>query len=170
MSSKNFLPQIVINSTEVLTQFNTGQLLVIDSKRQGGLIIWKHHHAEFAGPGAAVGGLFDLECCRVITIADLSLIYPESYEERQQAYAIRQQWLRATQKVTQNSVPLQRAMEVLTLFGEYFDQDTVGKIPNDALALLVGVLPKTIKMARRQVQMQSEQSEQLNSSAPIEQK
>lgn len=151
MESKSFLPQVVINSTEVLTQFNSGQLLVIDGDRQGGIIICKRHHAEIAGPGAAIGGIFDIECCRVIPIGDLNLVYPEAYEERQQAYAVRQQWIRLTQEVTSNPVPLERGVEILTLLEKNFDQKSISYIPDESLAMLVGVLPKTIKMARKAI-------------------
>ena len=158
MESKSFLPQVVINSTEVLTQFNSGQLLVIDGDRQGGIIICKRHHAEFAGPGAAIGGIFDIECCRVIPIGDLNLVYPETYEHRQQAYAIRQQWIRLTQEVTNNPVPLERGVEILTLLEEHFDHESVSYIPDECLAMLVGVLPKTIKMSRKAIPNKLEKS------------
>jgi len=154
--------------SDTLSLLQTGKVFIVNSRRRNGLILFKRYHAEFAGPGAAVGGLFDLECSRVIPVADFGLVYPESYEERQQAYVIRQQWIRSTQKVTHNPVPLQRATELLTVLVECFDCDTVAQLPDDALAMLVGVLPKTIKMARRKAEYNSENKQ--ISSEPIEQK
>jgi hypothetical protein len=62
------------------------ELLIVSPHRRNGLILFKRYHAEFAGPGAAVGGLIDRDCQRVLPIGNLSLISPESSEERQRAY------------------------------------------------------------------------------------
>lgn len=137
------------NTSEILNQLNSGQLLMVNSRRKNGLIIYKRYHAEFAGPGAAVGGFFDVECQRVIAVGDLSLVHPESYEDRQKAYLIRRQWIRLTQQFTDNAVPLQRAQMILNQFENYFDPATVAQLPDESFALLVGVLPQTIRMVRR---------------------
>ncbi|MGC9503052.1 hypothetical protein [Baaleninema sp.] len=134
---------------ELLSQLNSGQLLVVDSRRRNGLIIYKRYHAEFAGPGAAVGGFFDVGTQRTIPVGDLALIAPEKYEQRQKAYSIRRHWIRLTEQLTENPVPLQRAKMLLAQFEHYFDADTVDSLPDDALANLVGVLPSTIRMVRR---------------------
>lgn len=115
MSNKSLLPQITVNSTQVLTQLSSGQLLTIDPRRRGGLIVCKRHHAEFAGPGSAVGGVCDIDSSKVIPVGDLGLTHPESYQERQKAYAMRQKWFRFTQKAMESSVPLQRAQTILFL-------------------------------------------------------
>lgn len=133
---------------ELLSQLNSGQLLVVDSRRRNGLIIYKRYHAEFAGPGAAVGGFFDVGTQRTIPVGDLALIAPEEYEHRQKAYSIRRHWIRLTEQLTENPVPLQRAKMLLAQFEHYFDPDTVDGLPDDALANLVGVLPSTIRMVR----------------------
>lgn len=134
---------------EILTQLNSGQLLTVNSRRRNGLIIFKRFHAEFAGPGAAVGGFFDVDCYRTLPVGDLSLIYPEDQEERQKAYLIRRQWVRLTHQLTENTVPLKRAQLILNQFENYFPPDVVAKLPDEAFALLVGVLPQTIRMIRR---------------------
>ncbi len=133
---------------DILTQLNDGKLLVVNSRRRNGLIIYKRFHAEFAGPGAAVGSFFDLNCERILPVGDLSLIDPTDQEERQKAYLIRRQWIRLTQQFTDNPVPLQRAQLILNQFENYFGADTIAQLPDDAFALLVGVLPHTIQMAR----------------------
>ncbi|WP_234488858.1 hypothetical protein [Oxynema sp. CENA135] len=133
---------------DLLAQLNSGQLLVVDRRRRNGLIIYKRYHAEFAGPGAAVGGLFDLECQQVVPVGDVALVYPESYEERQQAFTIRRHWIRLTEQLTANPIPLKRAQQILTQFGHYFDWQTVEDVPDEAFARLVGVLPRTVTMVR----------------------
>jgi hypothetical protein len=119
------------------------ELLIVSPRRRNGLILFKRYHAEFAGPGAAVGGLIDRDCQRVLPIGNLSLISPESSEERQRAYLIRRQWVRLTIEIIDNLTPLQRAQRILHLESEQRAQ-----LPDETLALLVGVLPETIRKAR----------------------
>ncbi|NJL21726.1 MAG: hypothetical protein HC895_14385 [Leptolyngbyaceae cyanobacterium SM1_3_5] len=138
-----------VEVSDILSRIKSGQLLRVNSRRRNGLIVYKSFYAEFAGPGAAVGGVFDKDCQKVIAVGDLSLISPESHEERQDAYKIRRQWIRLTQQFTDQSVPLQRAQAILTQFENYFDADTIASIPDEAFALLVGVLPQTVRRARR---------------------
>ncbi len=124
------------------------ELLLVNPRRRGGLILFKHYHAEFAGPGAAVGGQFDLDCQEVLPVGNLSLIPPESADERQRAYLIRRQWIRLTKEITENHDPWQRARRILEQFEGFFNSDTVNQIPDEALALLVGVFPHTIRIWR----------------------
>lgn len=137
------------NPHDLLMQINSGQLLMVNSRRRNGLIIYKRFHAEFAGPGAAVGGFFDVDCQRAIPVGDLSLLYPEEYEERKNAYLIRRQWIRLTQELTSDPVPLKRAQKILNQFEHYFTSEVVAQLPDEAFALLVGVLPHTVRMIRR---------------------
>ena len=139
-------PTIVQN---ILTQINDGKLLVVNSRKRNGLIIYKRFYAEFAGPGAAVGSFFDLNCEGILPVGDLSLIHPEDQAERQKAYLIRRQWIRLTQQFTDNPMPLQRAQLILNQFENYFGVETIAQLPDDAFALLVGVLPHTIQRARQ---------------------
>lgn len=138
-----------VEVADILSRIKGGQLLLVNSRRRNGLILYKSYYAEFAGPGAVVGGVFDKDCQKVIAVGDLSLIPPESHEERQKAYLIRRQWIRLTQQFTDQSVPLQRAQMILTQFENYFDAGTIASIPDEAFALLVGVLPQTVRRARR---------------------
>ena len=124
------------------------ELLIVSPRRRNGLILFKRYHAEFAGPGAAVGGLIDRECQRVLPVGNLSLLSPESSEERQRAYLIRRQWVRLTIEITDNPTPLQRAQRILNQFEGFFESEIIAQLPDEALALLVGVLPDTIRKAR----------------------
>jgi hypothetical protein len=137
------------NADEILAQLQSGKLLMVNSRRRNGLILCKLYHAEFAGPGAAVGTFFDEDCQQVIPVGDLSLISPDSHEERQKAYLIRRQWIRLTHQFTEKSVPIQRAQAILNQFETYFDQETISKIPDEAFAMLIGVMPHTVRKARR---------------------
>jgi hypothetical protein len=132
----------------ILNQLHDKQLLIVNRNAKNGLILYKRYHAEFAGPGSAVGGLFDLECQRVLPVGRLSLSSPESADARRQAYLIRRQWVRLTQQITDNPVPLQRAQKIVNQFEGFFDTETIAQIPDEAFALLVGVLPHTIRKVR----------------------
>lgn len=135
-------------ASEILKLICSEEVLIVNSRRRNGLILYKGYHAEFAGPGAAVGGWFDIDCQQVLPVGDLSLVKPESSDERQRAYLIRRQWVRLMKQITDNPSPMQRSQMVLNQFENYFDAKTIAQMPDDAFALLVGVLPQTISKAR----------------------
>lgn len=134
---------------EILTQLHEKKLLIVNSRRRNGLILYKQYHAEFAGPGAAVGGMFDLDCQQVLPVGNFSLVVPESTEDRQRAYALRRQWIKLTNQITNKSEPQERAQKILSQFGQYFDAKTIAQIPDEAFALMVGVLPQTVAEVRQ---------------------
>lgn len=142
---------LTAESDDALSKIQSGQLWIVNSRRKNGLIIHKRFYTEFAGPGAAVGGQFDEDCLGVIPLGKLSLLPPESLEEQQKALRIRLQWVRLTQNFTDKAVPLERAQMILEQFKSYFDQNIVDQVPDEAFALLVGVLPPTVRRARRLV-------------------
>ncbi|MEQ9232812.1 hypothetical protein [Coleofasciculus sp. E2-BRE-01] len=124
------------------------QLSIVDPRRRNGLIIYKRYHAEFAGPGAAVGGIFDHDCRQVIPVGDMKLLTPESADERKRACLIRRQWAQLTIQITNHPTSAKRAQKILSQFEGFFDAETIAKIPDEAFALLVGVFPYTIQMIR----------------------
>ncbi|MEL6456494.1 MAG: hypothetical protein AAFQ40_17500 [Cyanobacteria bacterium J06623_5] len=132
----------------VVEKLESGQLWVVNSRRRNGLIVLREFHAEFAGPGAAVGGSLDENIVEVIPIGNLSLLEPDSHEAHQNAIKIRLQWIRLTQNFTDQPEPDDRARMILEQFKTYFDQATVDLVPDEAFALLVGVLPQTIRRVR----------------------
>jgi len=135
--------------SEILTSLHSGQVFIVNSRRRNGLILFKRYHAEFAGPGAAVGGDYDFDCQGVLPIGNLSLLTPESNEERQKAYLIRRQWIRLIKQITENPLPAQRVQKILDQFEQYFPPEIVSLLPDVAFALLVGVLPQTVGVVRR---------------------
>lgn len=133
----------------VLERLHSGKLWIINSRRRNGLVIYKKFHAEFAGPGAIVGGDFDADCTCVTSLGNLSLLEPKSHEDQQKALRIRLQWVRLTQNFTDRPVPIERAQMILEQFKMYFDQSIVDGVPDEAFAMLVGVFPQTVRLARR---------------------
>lgn len=145
------LPAIIegVSTEELLNYIHSGQVWMVNGRQRNGVILCKPFHTEFAGPGAVVGGYLDLDCQQVIPMGKLSLVRPDSHQALQNAYLIRRQWIKLTQQVTDKSLPSQRAQMILNQFETYFDQETIARIPDEAFALMVGVLPHTIRMARR---------------------
>ena len=133
---------------EILAKLQSQELLVVNPRRKNGLIIYKKYHAEFAGPGAVIGGQFDLDTVNLIPVGKLSLIYPQTSEAKRRAYKMRRQWVKLTKQITDNPIPIERAQVILNQFEHWFDAETVEKLPDQAFALLVGVLPQTIMKVR----------------------
>ncbi|MFT0795904.1 hypothetical protein [Synechococcus sp. H70.1] len=136
---------------QLIRSLSSGQLLMVDPQRPNALIICKTFHAEFAGPGAAVGGPLDVESSSVIPIGDVALLHPQGYQERQNAYAKRLHWMRWLQQITDNPLPARRARILLFSLEEFFSAELVSQLPDEVLARLVGVLPQTIAAARRKL-------------------
>ncbi|MDJ0647971.1 MAG: hypothetical protein QNJ60_04630 [Xenococcaceae cyanobacterium MO_188.B19] len=137
-----------VHSDEILQRIQSQELLMVNPRRKNGLIVYKKYHAEFAGPGSIVGGQFDPDVVEVIPVGNLSLIEPENSEARRTAYKMRRQWVRLTKQITDNPLPEERAQVILNQFENWFDSETVALIPDEAFALLVGVLPQTIRKVR----------------------
>ncbi len=140
-----------INPEEIVTLVREKNILVVNPRRKNGIILIKQYHGEFAGPGSVIGSIFDLDVIRVLPVGKLSFIYSETSQERQKAYLIRRQWTRLIKQITDNPVPIQRAQVILNQFEHWFDTHTVSNLPDEAFALLVGVLPQTIRQARNYV-------------------
>ena len=139
-----------VHSDEILDRIQSQELLMVNPRRKNGLIVYKKYHAEFVGPGAIVGGQFDPDVVEVIPVGNLSLIKPENSEARRTAYKMRRQWVRLTKQITDNPLPEERAQVILNQFENWFDSATVALIPDEAFALLVGVLPQTIRKVRNE--------------------
>ena len=138
-------------ASKILTQLQDRQLLIVNRNRKNGLIIYKRYHAEFAGPGSVVGSIFDLDVVKVLPVGNLSLLSPQTSTEQISAYLIRRQWIRLIKQITDNPVSFQRAQVILNQFENWFDPETAAQLPDDAFALLVGVLPQTIRKVRNSV-------------------
>jgi hypothetical protein len=67
---------------EILSQLRKKESLIVNPRRRNGIILIKAYHAEFAGPGSVIGGEFDTEVLRVLAVGNLSLLQPQSAEEK----------------------------------------------------------------------------------------
>lgn len=140
-------------ASELLAQLQKKELLIINPRRKNGLIIYKPYHAEFAGPGAVVGSIFDQDATNIIPVGKLSFIIPQTSQEKINGFLIRRQWIRLTKQITDNPMALQRAQVILNQFENWFDSQTVTSLPDEAFAFLVGVLPQTIKKVRSETEV-----------------
>ena len=148
MNEQNKHTDIDFQIDQILAQLKAQELLVVNPRRKNGLIVCKKYHAEFVGPGAVVGGQFDVNAIDVIPVGNLSLISPQTSQERKQAYKMRRQWVRLTKQIIDNPFPTERAQVILNQFEHWFDTETVANLTDEAFALLVGVLPQTIRKVR----------------------
>ncbi|MGB5594882.1 MAG: hypothetical protein WBM32_21890 [Crocosphaera sp.] len=140
---------------DILQSLQGKQLLVINPRRKNGLILYKSYHAEFAGPGAAIGANFDDDVVDVLPVGKLSLTIPKTSQERIKSYLIRRQWVKLAKQISDNAIPQQRAQVILNQFEHWFDLDTATLLPDEAFALLVGVLPQTMKKVRSESELLS---------------
>ncbi len=140
------------NPAQILECLRDKDFLIVNPRRKNGLIIYKEYHAEFAGPGAIVGGMFDTNVTKILPVGNLSFISPQTSKERISAYLIRRQWIRLIRHITDNPLSIQRAQIILNQFEHWFDLETTTQVPDEAFALLVGVLPLTIKQVRSKVE------------------
>ncbi len=133
--------------------FSSRQLLAVSEHRRSGLILCKEHHAEFAGPGAAVGSEVEQDYQAIIAIGSPSLVPVTNHTDRQRAYSRRIQWGRWLHKIVDNPDPIQRVERLFYSFEEFFGFQVAANLPNAVLANLVGVLPQTIQMLRQQYRL-----------------
>jgi hypothetical protein len=140
------------DTVEILAQLRQKESLIINPRKRNGLILIKTYHAEFAGPGSVIGGEFDTDVVRVLAVGNLSLLQPQSTEEKIKAYLIRRQWILLTKQIADNPTPQQRAQIILNQFENWFDSAIASQVCDEAFSLLVGVLPKTIAAARREIE------------------
>jgi len=98
----------------MLEQIQAGELLVVSRNRRNGIILYKRFHADFAGPGAAVGGSLDRDCQAILPVGNLRLKLPASNQDLEEAYRIRRQWTILTRQMTDTSSPEKRAKMILS--------------------------------------------------------
>jgi hypothetical protein len=139
-----------LSADDIILQLQQKQFWIVNSRRKNGIILYKQYHAEFAGPGAVIGSVFDFDVVKVIPVGKLSLVKPQNSQEKINAYLIRRQWVRLTKQITDNPIPIQRSQVILNQFENWFDEETTAQLPDEAFALLVGVLPQTIRKVRNE--------------------
>lgn len=136
-------------SSPPLQLLKSGQLLSLTADSQGWLLIQKPYFAEFAGPGAAVGGSFDIKCTSVYVIGNVKFQVPETHAERQQSYQQRITYIEQLQEITSDPSPLSCAHTMVNQLNQWCGVDEVKNIPNEWIAQLIGALPQTVAAARQ---------------------
>jgi hypothetical protein len=143
-------------SNQPVELLKSGQLLSLTMNPKSGIILQKPYFAEFIGPGAAVGGMFDLQCVTIYTLGKVEFTAPATMDERQQAFQRRMKDIEMMQELCQSDVPLARSIGFLDMLCDRFGAEQIRTIPNDVLAKVMGVLPGTIAMAwQTQLNLQS---------------
>lgn len=133
---------------KLLSQIQTGQAFIVNARRRNGVILCKPYHAEFAGPGALIGGSLDLTCQKLVGVGKLSILVPTSAEDYHRACLIRRQWVLLTQKMTSHEDPQERARLLLNQFANYFSDEDLAPLSDDLLGQLVGTFQSTVFQAR----------------------
>jgi hypothetical protein len=143
-------------SNQPIELLKSGQLLAVTDSEPAGIILQKPFFAEFIGPGAAIGGLFDLKCVTIYTLGKAEFTVPATQEERQLAFRRRIDDIATMQTLCQAEAPLRRAIDLLDMLCDRMGTDEIRSIPNEVLAKIVGVMPGTIAMAwQKQFNLQS---------------
>lgn len=157
MSNLNtaLIPTSVDRKNKLIVNLSSGQLLKVSASPSDALIICHTHHAEIVGNGAAVGGLLDIDCRQIVPIGNIALTFMESHQEKIQAYAKRQQWICATQKLIALA-PVHRATQIIKSLESYCGREAIAPLSDEILAQLVGVLPKTMATARQFIALRSQ--------------
>ncbi|HAC62896.1 MAG TPA: hypothetical protein DCF68_05010 [Cyanothece sp. UBA12306] len=141
--------------TDILSCLKKKQLLIINPRRKNGLILYKPYHAEFAGPGAAIGSEFDQNVVNVLPVGKPSLLVPKTSQEKINGYLIRRQWIKLAKQISEHSQAQERAQTILNQFEHWFDAKMTKELPDQAFSLLVGVLPETINFVRSEMESYS---------------
>lgn len=167
MSSQALSLNPILPPTQILSHLHSGQLLRIDAQPGNGVIICHRHHADILGPGAAVGGLLDLDCRRLVTLGQVSLVYPASLAEKRQAFQTRQKWIASTRKIAKHPSALERATILLRMLERYCGLDATTQLPATVLCHIVGVLPSTMETALALMKPHQPQTPQLQTEIAV---
>ncbi len=132
-----------------LSYFKSGQFLSLTSDCQGGLILQKPFYADFVGPGAVVGSSFDVNCTSIYVIGTIKFSASTTVSERQQAFQQRMAYNHRLQEIAEIEAPLRRAFSILQQLSQWVGAEEANKIPDEIVARLAGLLPRTVKIARR---------------------
>lgn len=139
------------NQKDATAMQQSDGILVLAEGKKGGLIVCKTDYAEFVGPGAAVFSPVETEDNALIAIGSPEYRWVNSQSARQRAYNIRIQWMRWLQKITESSKnPIKRSEKLLSSLEGFWDAAIVWQLPDEALAKLIGVMPRTMNTVRQQ--------------------
>jgi hypothetical protein len=95
-----------------LSLLRSGQLLAITPDSPGGLLLDKGFYVDLVLPGAAVGGLFDLDCKAIHVIGTVRFYAPETRDDRSVIYQQRMAGKNALKQILLEPAPLRRAIPI----------------------------------------------------------
>ncbi len=145
---------IMTNTSQLLLeQLQQQTPLVVNSRRRNGVILVKPYHAEFAGPGAFMGGVIDTDVTQCYYVGNLTWRTPTTSDDLIRAYLIRRQWTLLLKQIIDNPIAAERGQVILNQLEHWFDVATVESLSDEALAVLVGILPETVAVARQQTNL-----------------
>ena len=124
-------------------------LLMVGERKKSGLILCKEFHAEFAGPGAALGSPVEQPYRAVIAIGSPDIETATSSHDRSRAYGLRIQWGRWLYTISDHEDPIVRVEKLVAGFEGFFGRAVVMSLPSEVMALLVGVLPSTVEQVKQ---------------------
>ncbi len=123
-------------------------LLRVGEQKKSGLILCKEFHAEFAGPGAALCSPAEQPYKAIIAIGSPDIGAASNTIDRSRAYGLRIQWSRWLYRIADQENPIDRVEKLLAGLEGFFGRSVVISLPNEVLALLVGVLPSTVEQVK----------------------
>jgi hypothetical protein len=147
----NLAPVIVPGTVPTVTPITVASdasLLMVSEHKKSGLILCKEFHAEFAGPGAALGSPVEQPYKAVIAIGSPEIVEANGGHDRSRAYGLRIQWGRWLYKIADHEDPIVRVEKLFAGFEGFFGRSVVLSIPSEVMALLVGVLPMTVDQVK----------------------
>ena len=137
-------------SGQPIQLLRSGQLLSLTTDCYAGLILQKPFYAEFVGPGAAVGSVFDMHCTSVYTLGSVEFWVPSNRTERQEAFQKRVTYIESLQKITLEQSPLRRAFLIVGQLCQWVGTKEASQVSHELIAQMVGVLPGTVAIAWQQ--------------------
>lgn len=137
------------DSLALLDLFKSGQWLALKPECRGGLIVQKSFYADFVGPGAAVGGSFDINCTSVYVIGEVEFYAPTTYTERQHAFQKRMTYLKKLSEILSVHAHIHRACLILRQLCLWVGVSQSRSIPVELIAQLGGLMPQSVGLGWR---------------------
>ena len=135
-----------LNET-ILRRIQSGSLISLVTDSLGGLIIIKPFYADFAGPGAAIGGEFDRRCTAIYTVGNVQLQTPVTHAEREMTILTRVAYAEALTTLLNIQVPIRRSSLMIEHLCQWMPRDIAETIPAELIGKLISVPPATVKLA-----------------------
>lgn len=135
------------SNATLLHRLQSGQIYSIPENCQSGLIILKSFYADFAGPGAAIGGEFDRCCTAVYAIESTHLENQTSLAAREHSLQTRIAYAEKLAAITRIAAPLHRGSLIVQHLSQWLSAERAMTIPYELIGKLVGISPITVKLA-----------------------